>query len=117
MGEKMTGYYEIDGGNVCGIQFNGIGSLHESIRYHRYEKLKTISLPKLILFAQEVSDLVENGKIDEGDYNEAKQAVKKLTNFQLIGESLLYICAMFIGIFLYFFLPKNMIKDSILPDA
>ena len=41
----------------------------------------------------------------------------KLTNFQLIGESLLYICAMFIGIFLYFFLPKNMIKDSILPDA
>ena len=82
MGEKMTGYYEIDGGNVCGIQFNGIGSLHESIRYHRYEKLKTISLPKLILFAQEVSDLVENGKIDEGNYNEAKQAVKKLTNFQ-----------------------------------
>jgi hypothetical protein len=41
----------------------------------------------------------------------------RLTDFQLLGEVLLYAVAMFCGIFTFLTLPKNMIKDSILPDS
>lgn len=40
----------------------------------------------------------------------------RLTDFQLLGESLMYATALFCGLFTFFALPKNMIKDSILPD-
>jgi hypothetical protein len=34
-----------------------------------------------------------------------------------LGEVLMYGAAMFCGIFTFLALPKNMIKDSILPDS
>jgi hypothetical protein len=41
----------------------------------------------------------------------------RLTDFQLLGEVLMYGISMFCGIFTFLVLPKNMIKDSILPDS
>jgi len=41
----------------------------------------------------------------------------RLTDFQLLGEVLMYGGATFCGIFIFLALPKNMIKDSILPDS
>ena len=42
--------------------------------------------------------------------------IGRLTDFQLLGESLVYIFALFIGIFTFIFLPKKMIGKPILPD-
>jgi hypothetical protein len=39
----------------------------------------------------------------------------RLTDFQKLGESLIYGIAIFGGIFTFLILPKNMIKVSILP--
>ena len=36
---------------------------------------------------------------------------------ELLGEVLMYGVAMFCGLFTFLALPKNMIKDSILPDS
>jgi len=41
----------------------------------------------------------------------------RLTDFQKLGEVLIYAATVFCGIFTFFALPKNMIKDSILPDS
>jgi hypothetical protein len=40
----------------------------------------------------------------------------KLTDHQKLGEALMYAMALFTGIFTFFCIPKNMIKDNILPD-
>jgi hypothetical protein len=40
----------------------------------------------------------------------------RLTAFQILGETLIYGSAVFCGIFVFIALPKNMIKNSILPD-
>jgi hypothetical protein len=41
--------------------------------------------------------------------------IGRLSELQLLGEVLIYAVALFCGIFTFLSLPKNMIKDSILP--
>jgi hypothetical protein len=41
----------------------------------------------------------------------------ELTDFQKIGEAGFYMGAIFLGPFILCSLPKNMIKDNILPDS
>lgn len=42
--------------------------------------------------------------------------IGKLTNHQKLGEALMYAVAVCLGVFMFFLLPRNMIKDNLLPD-
>jgi len=72
----------------------------------------------LICWSFKIRWYVRKYKIESLDTIEPLTYKKgKLTDFQILGESIIYGVALFCGIFTFISLPKNMIKDSILPDA
>ena len=43
--------------------------------------------------------------------------IGKLTDFQILGEVIMYTIALFCGFLTFLAIPKNMLKDNILPDS
>lgn len=72
----------------------------------------------LIVWSVSIRKYVKKNNISSLDTTDPiTYKVGKLTDFQKLGEVLLYEAAMFCGIFMFFIIPtKNMIKDHILPD-